>query len=141
LLLFPSLQYFAFTVFIRLQFQGCLYLYCCLLSHSGLSGFGAGILMTTFLSVSTDLRQQQVIGMSLASLALPNIAQSLMHLRAGTVNKPVALAICAGALIGAPLGQCAAALEVDDRTLRYVFAGVSDVHGRAVDREAVKTKQ
>jgi hypothetical protein len=73
-------------------------------------GFGAGILMTTFLSVSTDLRQQQVIGMSLASLALPNIAQSVMHLRAGTVNKPVALAICVGALIGAPLGS-AAALE------------------------------
>jgi uncharacterized membrane protein YfcA len=78
--------------------------------------------MTTFLSVSTDLRQQQVIGMSLASLALPNIAQSFMHLRAGTVNKPVAAAICLGALIGAPLGS-AAALEVDDRTLRYVFAG------------------
>jgi uncharacterized membrane protein YfcA len=78
--------------------------------------------MTTFLSVSTDLRQQQVVGMSLASLALPNIAQSLLHLRAGTVNKPVALAICAGALLGAPAGS-AAALEVDDRTLRYLFAG------------------
>jgi uncharacterized membrane protein YfcA len=78
--------------------------------------------MTTFLSVSTDLRQQQVIGMSLAALALPNIAQSVMHLRAGTVNKPVALAICVGALIGAPLGS-AAALEMDDRTLRYIFAG------------------
>jgi uncharacterized membrane protein YfcA len=95
---------------------------------SGLSGFGAGLLMSSFLTLTTDLQQQQIVGTALLALTLPNLAQVAMHLRVGSIVKPVAAAVALGAVIGAPVGS-AVALHLDDRQLRYVFAAFMTIQG------------
>lgn len=89
---------------------------------AAVAGFGQGLLMTTLLAVTTDMEQKQIVGTALLALLAPNVLQAAMHVRVGTVVKPVAAAISIGALCGAPLGSLAA-LQVDDQVLRYVFTG------------------
>jgi uncharacterized membrane protein YfcA len=95
---------------------------------SGLSGYGAGLLMSSFLALTSDMQQQQIVGTSLLALALPNMAQVAMHLRVGTIVKPVAAAVACGALIGAPLGSTVA-LHIDDAILRNIFAAFLTLQG------------
>jgi Tfp pilus assembly protein FimT len=39
------------------------------------------------------LQQQQIVGTALLALTLPNLAQVAMHLRVGSIVKPVAAAV------------------------------------------------
>jgi uncharacterized membrane protein YfcA len=95
---------------------------------SALTGFGAGVLLTTALSVASDnvlyaghrFEQKTAIATSLLALTLPNAVQSLSHWRMRSMRVPVAIGLACGAVVGGPLGAVVAH-RIPDSYLRVGF--------------------
>lgn len=95
---------------------------------SSLTGFGAGLMLTTALSVCSDglvhrehkWSQKAAVATSLCALSLPNLVQSGVHYRLRTMNRPIAAGLVLGSVLGAPLGLVVAN-RTDDTALRCLF--------------------
>ena len=78
---------------------------------------GGGLLMTTLLSLTTDMPQHSIIASTLGASACINTSATLMHYRMGNVHVRAALAISAAAAASA-FASTQLALRLDEGVLR-----------------------
>jgi len=94
---------------------------------SSLLGVGGGIVMTTYMSVMTDLTQHEAVATSLVAMVPTGMSATFWHMRAGNVHTKAALMIggaCAVSMYGA---ATYIAPHVSEATMRKIFAGVLSV--------------
>ena len=94
---------------------------------SSLLGIGGGIVMTTYMSVATDLTQHEAVATSLVAMVPTGLSATFWHMRAGNVQTRAALMIggsCAVAMYGAATHI---APHVSEATMRKIFAAVLGV--------------
>jgi uncharacterized membrane protein YfcA len=91
---------------------------------SSLLGIGGGIVMTTYMSVATDLSQHEAVATSLVAMVPTGLSATFWHMRAGNVQTKAACMIggaCAVTMYGA---ATYIAPHVSDPTMRKIFAAV-----------------
>ena len=96
---------------------------------SGLLGVGGGIVMVPGLVLIVGLSQRPAHATSLAAIIpIGVVGGALYALDGGHVDAALAVALAAGAVIGAPLGARALAL-IDEDLLRWLFVAVAVIAG------------
>jgi uncharacterized membrane protein YfcA len=91
---------------------------------SSLLGIGGGIVMTTYMSVATDLTQHEAVATSLVAMVPTGLSATFWHMRAGNVHTKAALTIggaCAVSMYGA---ATFIAPHCSEPTMRTIFAVV-----------------
>ena len=91
---------------------------------SSLLGIGGGIVMTTYMSVATDLTQHEAVATSLVAMVPTGLSATFWHMRAGNVQTRAALTIggaCAVSMYGA---ATFIAPHCSEPTMRKIFAVV-----------------
>ena len=91
---------------------------------SSLLGIGGGIIMTTYMSVASDLTQHEAVATSLVAMVPTGLSATFWHMRAGNVQTRAALMIggsCAAAMYGAATHI---APHVSEPAMRKIFAVV-----------------
>jgi hypothetical protein len=88
---------------------------------SGLLGVGGGIVMVPGLVLALALGQRRAHGTSLAAIVPIGIVGAAVYgLDGGHIDLPIAAALAAGAVVGAPLGVRALA-GIGEGALRWLF--------------------
>ena len=96
---------------------------------AGLLGIGGGIISTTYMASFTEMTQIDAVATSLFALVPTGLYTSFWQLKAGNVNLRAAgvmAVFCAGGMIFAT--RCLAP-NMDDATMRKIFAGFLFVSG------------
>ena len=89
----------------------------------GFIGVGGGLVMTSLMTVGTDMSQHAIIATALSATTLINVSATMVHLRMGNVHKPASLVISAAA-IGAAVAASFLAVQIDEQSLRRGLAAV-----------------
>lgn len=105
---------------------------------SGLLGISGGSLFTPLVAVTCpDASFRSVLGTSFAAMIVPTGIGALSYARMGCVTPQLLPPLVLGAMAGATVGS-AAALNVPEETLRWVFAIIFTVLGTRVLRKPIK---
>ena len=88
----------------------------------GSMAIGGGIIMTTLMSLTTDMPQHSIIASTLGASALINTSATLMHYKMGNVHVKGALMISATAAAAA-FAASQLALKLDEGVLRSCLGG------------------
>jgi uncharacterized membrane protein YfcA len=87
---------------------------------SGLLGVGGGVVMVPLLVLWAGYRQRDAHALSLGAIIPISIASVLIYGAAGKVRLVDALALAAGAIVGARIGASALA-RIEERPLKLTF--------------------
>jgi uncharacterized membrane protein YfcA len=87
---------------------------------SGLLGVGGGVVMVPLLVLWAGYRQRDAHALSLGAIIPISLASVLVYGAAGKVRVVDAVALAAGAIVGARIGADALA-RIDERRLKLVF--------------------
>jgi uncharacterized membrane protein YfcA len=87
---------------------------------SGLLGIGGGTVMVPLLVLWSGRSQREAHAMSLAAIIPISLAAVIVYGGAGQVNVPDAIALCAGAIVGARTGARLLA-RAPERVLKGAF--------------------
>jgi uncharacterized membrane protein YfcA len=87
---------------------------------SGLLGIGGGTVMVPLLVLWSSRSQREAHAMSLAAIIPISLAAVIVYGGAGQVNVPDAIALCAGAIVGARTGARLLA-RAPERVLKGAF--------------------
>ena len=87
----------------------------------GFIGVGGGIVMTTLMTVGTELPQHTIIATALSATLFINTSATIVHYRLGHVNVRAA-ALMAGVSAVTAVGATQLAMELDDSVLRKYLA-------------------
>lgn len=90
---------------------------------AGLFGVGGGVIVVPALTLFTSCNHYEALGTSLAAMALPAMAGTWTHHKAGNLAVRVAPSLAIGALVGAAVGG-QIARRTDESTLRWGFSGL-----------------
>eukprot|EP01048_Picozoa_sp_COSAG05_P006917 COSAG05_NODE_468_length_9525_cov_30.402292_11_plen_275_part_00 len=89
----------------------------------GFIGVGGGLVMTSLMTVATDMSQHAIIATALSATTLINVSATMVHLRIGNVHTQAALVISAAA-VGAAVAASFLAVQIDEQSLRRGLAAV-----------------
>src|SRR6478672_6335539 len=87
---------------------------------SGLLGVGGGVVMVPLLVLWAGYRQRDAHALSLGAIIPISLASVLIYGAAGKVRLSDAVALAAGAIVGARIGASALA-RIEERPLKLVF--------------------
>ena len=96
---------------------------------AGLLGVGGGIVMTTFMALTTELSQHEAVATSVVAMIPTGLSSSFFHWRAGNIHFRAA-ALLAVSSAAAMTTACAyIAPSVPEEQMRYLFAALLVVSG------------
>jgi uncharacterized protein len=87
---------------------------------SGLLGVGGGVVMVPLLVLWAGYRQRDAHALSLGAIIPISLASVLIYWAAGKVRLSEAVALAAGAIVGARIGASALS-RIEERPLKLVF--------------------
>ena len=87
----------------------------------GFIGVGGGLVMTTLMTVGTDMPQHTIIATALSATTFINTSATIIHYRMGNVHVRAALML-SGVSAVAAVGATYLALQIDEGLLRQFLA-------------------
>jgi hypothetical protein len=94
---------------------------------SGLCGLGGGILMTSYLTATSDMPQCHIIGTSLLSIVPTAISSTYHNAKAQSIHLPTAAKIGASLTLGVYITSKYVTHEIPEDTLRTILAAALSV--------------